>query len=163
MKYVIALLILLVTTGCPAYDPPLKGNDIFIHNQTAGFVFVLDSLPLTGSLPLYDTFSINHKPIIEAKPNYISKYKSWDYFFDEAHYQLLKQTGVDTLTFYFFPFNYLDSNFLKWNANQRYTVAKLRIEDAWNKPVNHIFYYGDSIEITHQYNMGIWTGKQATQ
>lgn len=162
MKYIAVLLILIVTTGCPAYDPPLKGNDIFIHNQTGGFVYVLDSLP-AGALPLYDTFSINHKPIIEAKPNFISPYKTWDYFFEEAQYQRLKQMGIDSLAFYFFPLNDFDSSYIKLNANQHYTVAKLRIEDAWNKTVNHIFYFGDSIEITHEYNMGAWNGTHATQ
>jgi hypothetical protein len=84
MKYYVLLLILLVATGCLAYDPPLRGNDIFIHNQTADFVYVLDSLPAAGTLPLYDTFSINRKPIVSAKPNYISKYGTWDYFWRKA-------------------------------------------------------------------------------
>jgi hypothetical protein len=160
MKYCVTFLILLVTTGCLVYDPPLKGNDIFIHNQTADFVYVLDSLPATGTLPLYDTFSINSKPIIEAKPNYISKYGTWDYFFEEEQYRLLKQNGVDSLTFYFIPPQSPDSSYI--NINRQYTILKLSIDDAWNKPVSHIFYYGDSIAVTHKYNIGKWTGKQVS-
>jgi hypothetical protein len=162
MKQYLLLIILFITTGCPVYDPPLKGNDIFIHNQTADFVYVLDRLPATGTLPLYDTFSINSKPNIEAKPNYISKYRDWDYFFDESQYRQMKRQGVDSFTFYFIPPDYIDSSFEQIHANRRYTRVKLHIDEAWNKTINHIFYYGDSIEVTHEYNVSYVAGQQAS-
>jgi hypothetical protein len=162
MKYVVAFLILLVTTGCPVYDPPLKGNKIFIHNQTADFVYVLDSLPVGGKLRLYDTFWVNGKRDIEKKPDYMPKYSTWSYFFSEPHFRQLKKKPADSLSFYFIPPDYIDSSFEQIHANRRYTTIKLHIDEAWNKTINHIFYYGDSIAVTHEYNVSYVAGKQAS-
>ena len=91
MKQFIFILGATILNSC-VYDPPLKGYDVFIENQTNDFIFVTDTLPETGTLNLYDTFSVNNKAYILAKGNYIPKYNKWVYFIPQ---QKLKETETN--------------------------------------------------------------------
>jgi hypothetical protein len=151
MKQQLLILLLITTTGCPAYDPPPEGNDVFIQNQTGDFVYVTDTLPLTGTIDLYDTFSVNSKMFVAAKPNCIPRYTDWRYFFTESHYRWMKQRGMDSIIFYFIAPENHHRTYEEIRAQRLYTLAGMPITEAREKSINHIFYYKDSIEVTHQF------------
>ena len=150
MKASCFFLIILVS-GC-IYDPPLKGKEIFIENQTNDFVYVLDSLPGKGGVSVYDTFSVDNKVYISAKPNYISKYNKWAYFFSERKYKSMKSNRETKIHFYFIVQKDLDKTWEELKDKKLYKIINIDIDEINEKPVNHIFYYTDSINITHEYN-----------
>jgi len=58
MKFYL-LLFFLLGLAARVYDPPIKGKEIIIENQTNDYVYVIDSLSAVGNLKLYDTFLVN--------------------------------------------------------------------------------------------------------
>lgn len=139
--------------GCPIYDPPLKGKEILISNQTDDYIFVTDSLNTTESLRLYDTFLVNDKLYISAEGNYIPKFTAWTYLFPDIRYEKMKKEHRDHLNFYFIRKANQNKPMQEIASNKLYDSVYLNISELKKDTINHIFYYGDSIVVTYKFDM----------
>lgn len=143
MKYILLLFFL---SGC-FYDPPIKGKDIIIENQTNDFVFVTQNLEELKNLKLYDTFKINNLMYISARPNYIPQYRQWINFLSDVKLDIIKN---DTLTFYFLTNTNQQKTFLEINNSNLYKIIQIPIDQIKKNDINNIFYYKDSIVYTNK-------------
>lgn len=146
------LILSLVFLGC-VYDPPLKGREIYIHNQTDKYVFVTNSLPSSGFLLAYDTFRVNSRILIGKKGQYIAGYDDWVYFFSKTRYDFLKTKKVQKDTLYFIQETDIRKPWNQLRDEIGYKIFEFDIEEVEKSKLNHIFYYGDSILLSHEYNM----------
>jgi hypothetical protein len=152
MKKLISPCLLYLLTGC-VYDPPKKGYDIIIHNQTGQYVYVVDSLPATGRPVVYDTFLVNKRPMVQAMGNYIPEYAQWRFFLLENQYQYIrsKKAGKDTL--YFIKAGDIDKSYDSIKNNRLYTMYPYLVDEIKNNTINRLFYYNDSIVLMHTFNV----------
>jgi hypothetical protein len=60
-------ILLLFLFSC-VYDPPRKGKEISIHNQTDKAIIIMDSLN-GNRARLYDTAMVNGRGYISRQPN----------------------------------------------------------------------------------------------
>lgn len=144
--------LLFLLMGC-VYDPPRKGYEIIIHNQTDQYVYVVDSLPSTGQPVVYDTFLVNKRPMVETLGKYIPKYAVWMYYFFENQYQYIKtkKAGKDTL--YFIKAGDIDKSYDSIRNNRLYTIYPYQVDEIKNNNINHLFYYNDSMVLMHTFNV----------
>lgn len=152
MNKLLLFLSFLLLTGC-VYDPPVKGKEIIISNQTDNYIFVVDSLNQTGNLNLYDTFLVNKKPYISAMGNYIPKFSAWTYFFSDIRYEKIKREHSDKLSLYFIRKENQNKPMQEIVSNKLYDSVYLNVSELKKDTINHIFYYGDSIVVTYKFEM----------
>lgn len=156
MRFNIQYLIYLFLLGCvnpPAYDPPIEGRDIFIHNQTGNYVFVTDSLPDEGYMLPYDSFLVNSRVMISKKGNYISGYDQWIKLFSDKQYQSLKKKGLRLDTLYFIEEKNMKSTWNEIRSNKLFRDFSYDINDVNRSELNHIFYFRDTIFLEHSFNL----------
>jgi len=153
MNKLLLFPLFVLLAGCPVYDPPMKGKEIMISNQTDDYVFVIDSLNSTGNLKLYDTFLVNDKIYISAEGNYIPKFTAWTYFLPDIRYEKMKKEHVDQLSFYFIRKENQNKPMQEIVSNKLYDSVYLNVSELKEDTINHIFYYGDSIVVTYKFAM----------
>lgn len=151
MRKFVYILIVILFNSC-VYDPPLHGFNIIIENQSDNFVYVIDSLPESGKIILYDTFSVNKKIYISAKGNLIPKYSKWNLFITEQELKL-KNTQNNKLTLYFISSENQNKNYKEIRKNELFRVFHLNIKDVKVNSINYIFYLNDTICLSHEFNM----------
>lgn len=149
----IGFLLKIGCVGSPVYDPPLEGKDIFIHNQTGQFIFFTDSLPNKGYLMRYDTILVNSKPVVQKNGNYIPGYDQWLYFLSESKLDFLRRRGDKNIPLYFIKEADIFKPCDEIKKNRFYTVFYLEFEAVTKNLLNHLFYFNDSIYLTHDYNI----------
>jgi hypothetical protein len=152
MKKLFSPLCLLFLTGC-VYDPPRKGYEITIHNQTDQYVYVVDSLRDKGRPFAYDTFLVNKRPVIQTQGNFIPKYDQWVYFLLENQYQYIKSKKAGKNTLYFIKAGDIDKSYDSIKNNRLYTIYPYHVDEIKNNNINHLFYYNDSIVLMHTFNV----------
>lgn len=148
------ILIPLFTINCSCvYDPPQKGLEIFIHNQTSRFVYVTDSLPPSGYLTPYDTLLVNSNVFIMKEGNYIAEYDQMVYFFSKNRFDYLKAKKIHKLILFFIREEDIGKPNDQLRQEKGYKIFEVGIDEVWKNSINHIFYYGDSIHLSHNYDM----------
>ena len=151
MKIFLSFCILLLLWGCN-YDPPPKGNDIVIHNQTGNYVYISDTLPGTGTIVLFDTLRVNDKWMVAARGNYISKYSQWEYFLSNNQYTMAKKQPSKAV-FYFIDEKDVGKDYSEIISKRLYRTYKFNPDDIVDHLISHIFYYNDSIILEHKYDI----------
>lgn len=151
MKIFLLFCLLLLLWACN-YDPPREGHEITIHNQTSDYVYVTDTLPAGGSVPLYDTLKVNNRLMVAARGNYITKYDQWEYFFSENRYKLTKKQP-DKAVLYFIDEKDVGKDGSEIINNRLYRTYNFNPDDIINNLISHIFYYNDSIRLEHRFDM----------
>ena len=152
MKNSFFLICLIFIGGC-VYDPPVRGKDIFIENQTDDYIYVCDDINKQTFLKLHDTFLINDKKYIAALPNYIPKFSKWNYFISEAKQQEIKNKNNDIVRLFFIRQRDIEKNINLISKDGLYTKFEINLSDIQNHQINYIFYYHDSIFIAHEYRV----------
>ena len=142
-----------MTMGGCIYDPPKKGNEIIIHNQTEGYIFVTDSLPAQGNIRLYDTSLVNKRRQVETKGEYIPRHANGEYFLYEAQYHQLKRKENGTVTLYFIVEKDIGKTYDEIKRDKLYKEFSAGPDDVMNSELNHIFYYNDTIILEHTYGV----------
>lgn len=149
MKFLIFTSIILSITSC-VYDPPIKGKEIIIYNQSPNTIQVLVGLASGLQSKYCDTFSVNKRMYIGRNPNFISEYDQWDYFFRDSFRDKLEKNGIDSLI--------LNINRISMDSLFRFSidateVLKISLADIESHEINRIFYYRDSIKYENEFNM----------
>ena len=135
-------------TGC-IYDPPPKGKDIFILNQSDENIFVTDTLFTGGTIRQYDSFLVNKKLFVEVKGNSIRSYSRWRYFLSEKKSKNMRQQ----FTLYFIKTDDLSKSYEQIRANTLYKVFSADLDEIEESKLNYVFYYKDSIILKHEYDL----------
>ncbi len=152
MNKLLLIYLFLLLVGC-FYDPPRKGKEIFIHNQTDEYVYVTDSLLPTGNIRLYDTVLVNKKELMLAKGNYIPTFNQWIYFLPEVWYKDLKENNIHKFALYFITRNDFNKNYEVIKSNKLYQVYYIDLDDVMKNQLTHVFYFKDSILTEHTYDI----------
>jgi len=134
-------------SGC-IYDPPPKGKDIFILNQSDENIFVTDTLFIGGTIRQYDSFLVNKKLFVEVKGNSIRSYSRWRYFLSKKKSKNMRQQ----FTLYFIEADDLSKSYEQIKANTLYKVFSADLDEIEESKLNYVFYYKDSIILMHEYD-----------
>lgn len=142
------------------YDPPLRGKDVFVENQTENYILVSDSLKGNGSFIIYDTFLVNKSRYISCKPNYISPFTKWQNFISEKKTKALKNDSIKQIIFYFIKREDVFRPVEEIRTNNLYDSINLNLDEIERNELNYVFYYGDSIFIRHEFSMSKKTSNE---
>ncbi|OQP40878.1 hypothetical protein A4H97_14815 [Niastella yeongjuensis] len=148
MKNILIVCVFALMGGC-VYDPPQKGNIIYIHNQTDQYVFVIDSLPSQGNARLYDTSLVNGRRMISAIDSNIPAFGTCAYFLSENHYRYQKLKNKGNVTLYFIAEKDITKTYDKIKHDTFYRVFSVDADTVMTNGINHIFYYNDTIFLEH--------------
>ncbi|ODT35748.1 MAG: hypothetical protein BGN92_10460 [Sphingobacteriales bacterium 41-5] len=164
MKTIIFLTIALWLNSCIVYDPPQKGKEIRVVNQTGnGLYFFVDSFGLKEDrFDVFGTSNLNGKLHITNKLKYVHGFSNNEFFIsdDELNY-FDKKLGSD-IQFYFIK----DSNILKRFSEisgrgeiKRFWLKRdsLRYPSLSENSLNILFVYPDSIYFSREYNQSPWS------
>lgn len=144
---------MLISLSSCICDPPLKGKDIFIENQTNDYVFVTDSLQGSQYFTIYDTFLLNGKIYISSLPNYIPKFNKWQSFLSEIEFSDMKSRGNSQSTYYFIKKENILFSIEQIRSKKLYDSINISLEEIVKNNLNYIMYYGDSIIFNHEFSI----------
>jgi hypothetical protein len=96
---------------------------------------------------------VNGKSYIAARGNYIPKFTTWNYFFPEIRHKKMKAGHSDTLSFYFIGREDENKPVQEIATNKLYKIVHLKADEVKENQINRIFYYGDSIVVSHIFDL----------
>lgn len=150
MKIRPELLLIFLLSSC-IYDPPLKGKEVYIHNQTNGALLVIDSL--TGNyFKLYDTAKVNDRVYISRRPGFIAEFGSYLRFVSNNEIDKVTLKKKNKITLYFVDKAYLQNESGTILSNNVYRSFDIIIDTLKKYELNHLFVTGDSIFLDHHYD-----------
>lgn len=145
---IIFCLELFIPSCIGIYDPPIKGKEIVIHNQTDQQILVLDSL--TGEyFKLYDTALFNDRKYLWRKPNYIPEYGIYDHFVPDDEVQELRNAKKLKASFYFIAQSELGKTPRQIVEKGLYRLCEVRLDSLEEKELTHVFFNPDTVFIDH--------------
>ena len=150
--FIFFVIVAVVLFSC-IYDPPLRGKNVFIENQTDDYIFVADSLKGYGFLKFYDTLRINGNEYISAEPNYISPFTKWQNFISEMEFKTMKNNNITQMIFYFIKGENVLRPIEKIRTNKLYDSITINLVELEQNDLNYIFYYKDSVTLNHEFSM----------
>ena len=129
------------------YDPPLKGKEISIHNQTNRPLLIVDSLT-GGYFKLYDTAIVNNRRYITRLSNFVTEY---GVFHSDQEMEALKHKKKNSITLYIIGQENLkyapDSIF----TNRLFRSFELIIDTLKKHELNQLFITEDTIFLGHDF------------
>jgi len=141
---------LLLFLSC-VYDPPPKGKELTIHNQTNKQLLVIDSL-LGNYFKLYDTATVNGRRFISRQANYVMEYGDYLRFYSNLELGILKKKNFNKITLYFVDQANLGGSPRKILATHAYRSFDISIDTLKKYQLNHLFVVGDTIVFEHDYD-----------
>ena len=133
LKPELLFILLLFLFSC-VYDPPQKGKEISIHNQTDKPLIIVDSLNINDAR-LYDTAIVNGRRYISRQPNYMTEYGVYQKFYSDGELNNLKNKKINKIKLCI-----IDTSDLKNTFSQIY--------------INHLFRSFDiNIDTLEKYNL----------
>ncbi len=139
---------LFIPSCIGTYDPPIKGKEIVIHNQTNRQILVLDSL--TGQyFKLYDTALFNDRKYLWRKPNYIPEYGIYNHFISDENVEELRNEKKLNALFYFINQSELEKTPKEIFEKGLYRLCEIRLDSLEEKELTHIFLKSDTVFIDH--------------
>ena len=149
MKILTAVLPIILLS-C-VYDPPMKGKEVSVHNQTPRPLIIIDSL--TGSyFKLYDTAIVNGRKYISRRPNFITDYGIFTRLYSTQEIKSLSKEKKNTITFYFVDQANLHDNPRTIFANNLYRSFTFNIDTLKKYELNHVLVTKDTILLEHDYD-----------
>jgi hypothetical protein len=150
MKFRPELLSLLLLFSC-VYDPPQKGKEVTIYNQTDKPVMILDSVN-ENDLRLYDTALVNGRKYITRYANYLTEYGHYQVFYSDNYLSKLKTSGVNKIRLYIVDPNDLQNTTGKILINPSVHSFSIAIDTLKKYTLNGLFITSDSIYFEHEFN-----------
>src|SRR5262249_4097268 len=123
--------------------------NVFIHNQTKGYVYITDSLPEQGRPSLYNTLLINDKMLAEKVGAFIPNHDSWPYFLPERKYK----GKAGKLTLYFIGEQDVAKPYSEIRSGKLYRSLNIELPELAQNELNHVFCFEDSISVEHRYDV----------
>jgi len=142
---------LIFLLGSCIYDPPLKGKEVSIHNQTDRPIMVLDSLS-ERYFKLYDTATVNGRRYISRQANYVAEYDVCRRFYSDAEIDYLKSKNLNKITLYVIDYNNLENAPGSILINHSYRSVDISTDTLKKYALNHLFITTDTILLEHTYN-----------
>jgi len=150
MKLRPELIFLFLLCSC-VYDPPPKGKEIFIHNQTDRPIIIVDSL--TGSqLRLYDTPMVNNRRYITRQAKYITEYGNYQNFHSDLEMDNFKLKNNNKITFYIIDTSDVQNILSQISIDNSLRSFDINIDTLKKYDLNHLFITSDTILFEHYYN-----------
>jgi hypothetical protein len=150
LLFTIGMMILILLSSCN-YDPPPKGVQVYIENQTNKIIFVSQSFLEDTIINLYDTFYVNNRLQIEANGRLVYGYTKYNLFLSDLD---IKKMSKDSLfTIYFLKEKSLNLSPKEVRKNKLYDSLILNINDIRKNQVNHVFIYDTLIISEHKFNI----------
>jgi len=150
MKLKPELLLLLFLFSC-VYDPPQKGKEILIHNQTGKPIIIVDSLN-GNRARLYDTATVNGRRYISRLPNYTTAYGDYQKFYSDGKINNLKNRKIDKIELYIIDTSDLQNTFSQIYTNRLFRSFDINIDTLEKYDLNHLFITNDTILFEHDYS-----------
>lgn len=145
-----AILFIFLLASC-IEDPPRKGKEVWIQNQSARPLMVLDSL--TGNyFKLYDTATVNGRRFITRQANYITEYGLCSRFFSEPEVNDLQSKNISRITLYLVDENYLQAIPDSVLVNHLYRSFDISLDTLKKYELNHLFITNDTVLFEHSYD-----------
>jgi hypothetical protein len=133
------------------YDPPQKGKEIFIHNQTDKPIIIVDSL--TGNqLRLYDTANVNNRRYIIRQSKYMTEYGNYQKFYSDVEMNNFKLKNNNKITFYIIDTSDLQNILRQFSIDNSLRSFDVNIDTLKKYDLNHLFITSDTILFEHDYN-----------
>lgn len=149
MKAQLLLISVFLMSSC-VYDPPKKGIDIFIHNQTGKQIVIADSLG--ADVKLYDTAKVNNRVFVNRLGNYMAEYTTYNKFFSQTVIDSFKKHNHNYITLYILDENHLPDSAGKFIFSNPYRSFDINMDTISNYKLNHLFIYKDTILFEHRYD-----------
>jgi hypothetical protein len=150
MKLKPEFILIFLLCSC-IYDPPRKGKDVSIHNQTNRPIMVLDSLT-EKYFKLYDTAKVNDRRYISRQPAYITEYGVYRRFYSDAEIENLKNKNINRIALYVIDYNNLGNTPGSILINHLYRSFDISIDTLKKYELNHLFISTDTMLLEHDYN-----------
>ena len=145
------LFILLLFLFSCVYDPPQKGKEISIHNQTDKPIIIVDSLN-GNHARLYDTAMVNGRRYISRQPNYMTGYGVYQKFSSDGKINNLKNRKIDKIELYIIDTSDLQNTFSQIYTNRLFRSFDINIDTLEKYDLNHLFITNDTILFEHDYS-----------
>jgi hypothetical protein len=150
MKIRPELFLIFLFFSC-IYDPPPKGKELIIHNQTDKPIMVLDSL--TGNYyRLYDTAKVNGKRYISRRADYLTEYGMFVNFISEDEFNSMGRKNLDKITLYVVNQDELQNSPKSTLTNNSFRSIDISIDILKEFELNHLFITNDSLFLKHEYD-----------
>lgn len=147
MKVRLELFFALLLFSC-VYDPPQKGKQVFIHNQTDKSFLVIDSL--TGSyFKLYDTAEVNGSVYITRKPNFVTEFGVFQSFYSEGKINNIRNKRNGKIGLYSIEHSYLRDAPSVVLTNHSYRYFESSVDTLKKYELNHLFLKEETILFEH--------------
>lgn len=150
MKLRPEFIFLFLLCSC-VYDPPQKGKEIFIHNQTDKPIIIIDSLT-ENRLRLYDTAIVNNRRYITRQSKYITEYGNYQTFYSDFELDNLKLKKNNKITFYIFVTSDVRTASSQISVDNPLRSFDINIDSLKKYNLNHLFITSDTIIFEHDYN-----------
>jgi len=144
-------LILIFLLGHCTYDPPQKGKELLIHNQTDRAFLVLDSLN-GKSFTLYDTAKVNDRVYITRQPNFVAEFTSFTRFYSNMKMDVIRLKNKNWTTLYFVDQADIHLSPQAILASHAYRFFSINIDTLAKYELNHLFITKDTILFEHDYD-----------
>jgi len=149
LRFYVTFSLTIIISSC-IYDPPIKGKEIVIHNQTARPILVLDSLKGQNQ-KLYDTSLLNGRKYIWRKPNYVAEYSQFQHFIPDTQIQLLRRKNLSNVIIYFIDQSALENTLSQVSKDKSYRTLEVNLDSLEKNEWNHIFFTMDTVFIEHEF------------
>jgi hypothetical protein len=143
-------LVVIFLLGHCTYDPPLKGKELWIHNQTDKAFLVLDSLD-GNSFKLYDTSKVNDRVYITRQPNFVTEFTSFTRFYSNKKMNVIRLIHKNWTTLYFIDEANIYQSPQTVLASHTYRSFRINIDTLAKYELNHLFITRDTILFEHDY------------
>jgi hypothetical protein len=147
MKLRPELISILLLFSC-VYDPPQKGKEIFIHNQTDKPLIIIDSLTAFQT-KLYDTATVNGRIYISRETNYMTEYDLYSKILSDFELEDLKNKKINKITIYIIDTGALRDTSSQITVNRSFDI---NIDTLIKYDLNHLFIIKDTILLEHDYS-----------
>jgi hypothetical protein len=150
MKLRPEMLFIFLLCSC-VYDPPPKGKEIFIHNQTDKPIIIVDFLP-GSQLRVYDTAMVNDRKYISRQSKYITEYGNYQKFYSDFELDNLKLKNNNKITFYIIDTSQVQNILSQISIDNSLRSFNVNIDSLKKYDLNHLFIASDTLLFEHAYN-----------
>ena len=158
MKIRSELILVIFMCSC-VYDPPPKGKELTIHNQTEKPIVVRDSLT-ADYFKLYDTAKVNGRKYIRRKDNFLTEFNVVQLFYTDVAMDLKKIKSNGKIRLYFIDEAYMEIRPEDILKNQTYRFIDIHVDTLNKYQLNHVFFTSDTILFEHDMDYYTnWTEK----
>lgn len=160
MRFYIFVLLFTITFQSCVYDPPQKGSEIIIENQSSRKLYIFDSLPnVETGITLMDTFSVNNRNYIANKTMVVNAFDKYIYFLSDTSVENERNDKVYAKSIFVVGDSAIRQTYTTIIKQNLYKKIDIEFANISKDSANYLFIYPDSIYFTKQYDMNTISNK----